>query len=96
LAPSKLAIQQLIKGCEMAMHSAALLAKRIMFHTEAMRKKQNRKRSRRQIKDSAYRKLRILSRQEMSEILRLDRWRAICWFHAFAFRTPTTCATKVF
>jgi 7-keto-8-aminopelargonate synthetase-like enzyme len=27
LTPSELAIQQLIKGCEMAMHSAALLAK---------------------------------------------------------------------
>jgi hypothetical protein len=50
LTPSKLAIQQLIKGCEMAMHSAALLAKENRDLRAANEKeKQKSKRSRRQI-----------------------------------------------
>jgi hypothetical protein len=48
LTPSKLAIQQLIKGCEMAMHSAALLAKENHDLRAANKKeKQKSKRSRR-------------------------------------------------
>jgi hypothetical protein len=50
LTPSKLAVQQLIKGCEMAMHSAALLAKENRDLRAANEKeKQKRKRSRRQM-----------------------------------------------
>jgi hypothetical protein len=49
-SPSQMAIQQLIKGCEMAMHSAALLAKENHDLRAANEKeKEKRKRSRRQM-----------------------------------------------
>jgi hypothetical protein len=49
-SPSQMAIQQLIKGCEMAMHSAALLAKENRDLRAANEKeKEKRKRSRRQM-----------------------------------------------
>jgi hypothetical protein len=49
-SPSQIAIQQLIKGCEMAMHSAALLAKENHdLHAANEKEKQKRKQSRRQM-----------------------------------------------
>ncbi|CDM37860.1 Probable transposable element [Penicillium roqueforti FM164] len=65
ISPSKRALNQLIKGCELAMHSAILLAKENKdLRDENENKKQKRARSRRQIPAEEG-----LSVQEASEII---------------------------